>query len=91
MKKLIILLVAGFLLVGLVVGGYFYWKKHKALTPEEAAIKKAGEAADIIKKSASEGVLPSFGLEANPLENKPDINPVDKINPFKDIKTNPFK
>jgi hypothetical protein len=91
MKKMIILLVAVFLLVGLTVGGYFYWKKHKALTSEEAAIKKAGEAVDIIKKSASEGVLPSFDLGTNPLENKPDINPVDKINPFKGIETNPFK
>ena len=26
-----------------------------------------------------------------PLENKPDLNPVSKTNPFKDIKTNPFE
>ncbi len=33
---------------------------------------------------------PSYGTEA-PLENKPDVNPVDKTNPFKDVKTNPFE
>lgn len=27
----------------------------------------------------------------NPLEAKPDLNPVEKANPFADIKTNPFE
>ena len=26
-----------------------------------------------------------------PLENKPDLNPVDQTNPFKGVKTNPFE
>ncbi|MDO8481708.1 MAG: hypothetical protein Q7S75_01325 [bacterium] len=32
----------------------------------------------------------SFAPQA-PLENKPDLNPVDKANPFKGVKTNPFE
>lgn len=32
----------------------------------------------------------SYGTE-NPLEEKPDLNPVEKTNPFTDIKTNPFE
>jgi flagellar basal body-associated protein FliL len=30
-------------------------------------------------------------VSTNPLDNKPDINPVDQTNPFKNIKTNPFE
>ena len=48
-----------------------------------------GNAVEKITDSATKGVLPS--LETNPLENKPDINPADQANPYKDIKTNPFE
>ena len=34
--------------------------------------------------------LPTYGTD-NPLEKKPDLNPVEKTNPFADIKTNPFE
>lgn len=27
----------------------------------------------------------------NPLEGKPELNPIEKTNPFADIKTNPFE
>ncbi|MDO8552652.1 MAG: hypothetical protein Q7S01_03955 [bacterium] len=39
-----------------------------------------------------EEIIPtqSYSVEA-PLENKPDINPADKANPFKSVKTNPFE
>jgi predicted negative regulator of RcsB-dependent stress response len=41
-----------------------------------------------VLEDATKGVLPS--LSTNPLENKPDINPADKANPYTNIKTNPF-
>jgi hypothetical protein len=91
-KKTIFILVAVVLLIGLVMGGYFSWKKwqeSKALAPETKALEKAGEAAEKITESATKGVLPSIGT--NPLESKPDLNPADKANPFKNIKTNPFE
>ena len=91
-KKTIFILVAVVLLIGLVIGGYFGWKKwreSKALAPETSALEKAGETAEKITESATQGVLPSIGT--NPLESKPDVNPADKANPFKDIKTNPFE
>ena len=34
-------------------------------------------------------ILPA--VSTNPLNNKPDINPVDKTNPFRSLKTNPFE
>ncbi len=36
-----------------------------------------------------EGVLPE--IQPNALENKPDINPMNAVNPIQDIKTNPFE
>jgi len=91
-KKTLLLIIAVVLLIGLGAGGYVCWsnwKKSKAGTnAEEKALQEAGEAAQKITESASQGVLPSIGT--NPLESKPDVNPADKANPFKDIKTNPF-
>ena len=86
-KKETLIIIAAVLLVGLIVGGYFLWKNP--ISSENKALENAGEAAEKITESATKGVLPSIG--ANPLENKPDVNPADKANPFKNIITNPFK
>jgi len=90
-KKTIIVIISVVLLIGLGVGGYFYWNNlEKSKTKVETkAPEEAKSATETITESATQGVLPSIG--ANPLESKPDVNPADKANPFKDIKTNPFK
>ena len=85
-KKAIFILIIIVLLIGLAVGGYFLWNNWKS---ETKALDKAGDVADKITEGATQGVLPSLGT--NPLENKPDVNPADKANPFKNIKTNPFE
>lgn len=89
-KKLLFILIAAVLVIGLGIGGYFYWN-HSRKSKAEAGVKaleSAESAVEKINESATQGVLPSLGT--NPIENKPDINPADKANPFKDIKTNPF-
>ncbi len=89
-KKVIFIIVLVVLLIGLGIGGYFFWNNwKKSVSPETKTLEKAGEAAEKITESATKGVLPS--IETNPLENKPDVNPADKANPFKNIKTNPFE
>ncbi|MBI2041590.1 MAG: hypothetical protein HYT20_01040 [Candidatus Nealsonbacteria bacterium] len=85
-NKKIILAIIILSIAGAAAGGYFYWNKKNT---ETNALDKINEAANKIKDSATQGVLPS--LQTNPLENKPDINPVDKINPYQNIKTNPFE
>lgn len=88
-KKTLIILIVIVLLIILVIGGYFgwnYWQKYKT---GAGILESAGETAEKITESATKGVLPSLGT--NPLESKPDINPADKANPFKNIKTNPFE
>lgn len=77
------------LIVGLVIGVYFYWKTASE-SVEKKALKKAGNVAESITDSATQGVLPSLDIVTNPLENNPNLNPVDQTNPFKSVKTNPF-
>ena len=86
---ILIILIAIVLLAALGAGGYIYWNKWKKLKAGTEALEKAGEAAGKIIEGATKGLLPSVGVD--PLENKPDINPADKANPFKNIKTNPFE
>ena len=71
------------------IGGYIYWDKWKKIKAGEDALEKASQATEKIIESATKGVLPSVGVD--PLRNQPDINPADKSNPFKNIKTNPFE
>ncbi len=89
-KKEILMIAAVILIIGLAIGGYFLWNNWKnSISSENKALETAGEAADKITESATKGVLPSIGV--NPLESKPDVNPADKANPFKNIITNPFQ
>ena len=89
-KKSTWVIIAVIILIGL-AGGYIFWRQNKKVELQEAppAINQAGEEAEKITETATQGVLPSLEV-ANPLENRPSVNPVDQTNPFKDIKTNPF-
>ena len=88
-KKALIIIIAVILIIALGVGGYFYWSKKNKADTGAKALENIGEATEKITESAMKGVLPS--LQTNPLENKPDINPANKANPYKNIKTNPFE
>lgn len=75
-KKTLVIIIIAVILIALGAGGYFYWNK-----------KTKTDTGKIIE-NATKGALPS--INTNPFENKPDINPADKANPYKNIKTNPF-
>lgn len=93
-KQKILLVSAVILLVGLIVAGCFYWsapakKPQEAVNPlQEASNTIEQVTVEQVVEKTTQGTLPS--LSANPMENKPDLNPVDKVNPIKDIKINPF-
>lgn len=86
-RTLFIIIVVGLAII-LLIGGYLLWNNSKKST-SPSTLENTGDVVDKINESAAKGVLPS--LSADPLENKPDINPVDKANPYKNIKTNPFQ
>lgn len=90
MKKSILILIVVVIIIGLGIGGYFYWKSKKEVPPSTKALDEAGQTAEKITESATQGVLPDLSNQ-NPLEDKPDVNPTSKTNPFSEIKTNPFK
>ena len=74
-KSYLIAIVSAIVLLILLGAGYWYMRSVK----KEA--KVATELPNI-------EVVPS--VSTNPLDNKPNINPVDQTNPFANIKINPF-
>lgn len=86
-KNKIILIITAVIIIA-IAAGLMVWRSKKIALKEQTP-GKTGEAAPTITENAVQGVLPS--LQTNPLENKPNINPVDQTNPFKNLKTNPFE
>lgn len=89
-KNLKIIIILAVIII-VFLAGFFVWKKFYQKLQTEKIIEKTGEAAEIITESATQGVLPSINSTANPYENVSETNPVEKANPFKNIKTNPFE
>lgn len=73
-------LISGLIILALAAAGFVYWWNR----PEP--IKTTEEAIEVLTESPVSSIVPG-----NPLENKvPEVNPVDKANPFKDAYKNPF-
>jgi len=82
MDKKTIIIIASVAAVVLVVAAVVCWINFKKFKPSDFG------GAEDITGGATRGTVPS--INTNPLENKPDLNPVDKTNPFATIKINPF-
>lgn len=80
-KKTLVLVLVAIIIVAVAIGGYMYWKRSVA--PVEQAPDLTG--------GTVEEVLPELNTSANPYENVSETNPVEKANPFTDVKTNPFE
>ena len=87
-KQKIIIISVAILLVGLIAAGYFYGSAKKKSQEAVDTLQEASNTVEQVVEKATQGTLPS--LSANPMENKPNLNPVDKANPIKNIKINPF-
>ncbi|OGM94842.1 hypothetical protein A2524_00085 [Candidatus Wolfebacteria bacterium RIFOXYD12_FULL_48_21] len=64
------------------IGGYVYWKR--------SSVPLAPQAPDLTGNTV-EDILPALDTSANPYETVSETNPVEKTNPFTDVKTNPFE
>ena len=72
-------LVLGTVLVIVIAGGLWYWYSR----PEPIKTAK-----DVIE----EVTTPTLEVPSNPVQNKiPELNPIDRANPFKDAYKNPFE
>ncbi|HEY4499774.1 MAG TPA: hypothetical protein VJH70_01385 [Candidatus Paceibacterota bacterium] len=70
------------MIILLVVGGIYYWKSRDKEAPT------TGEAIELLTETPA---LTDVVTPTNPLGDKvPEVNPVDKTNPFKDTYKNPF-
>lgn len=76
--KLIIAAVAVIILAGIV---WYVW-----LRPKPEPIKTAEDAIEAISAAPTVGEVTS-----NPAEKLPELNPIRKANPFKDVYKNPFE
>lgn len=85
MNKTLLIIIVVIVVAALVVGGWFIWKEWQK-TPEEKAADAIGKSI----RAATGATLPTITTETNPLAKTPDLNPVDKVNPFKGVITNPF-
>lgn len=86
-KKALVIAAAAVLAAVIFLGGYFVWKYFYGQKSMDN-LQNMESTANKIIDGALKGTLPS--IQVNPLEEKPDMNPADKANPFKDIKINPF-
>lgn len=87
-KKTLVIIIIAILIMALGAGGYFYWNKKARANRGAGALDEISNAAKKVTESITKGVLPD--IQTNLFENKPDLNPADKANPYKNIKTNPF-
>lgn len=80
-KKIIIILISvlAVLIIASAAAGFFYFKNLKTSAKPDFG--------NIFEK-LNNGI-PS--IQTNVLENKPDLNPINKANPIKEVKTNPFE
>lgn len=86
-KKTIFLIIVAVAVVVLILLAGYLWIRAAKKAGLENALMDALYGKEI-NDGATRGTLPS--LQTNPLENKPDINPVSNSNPITDIKINPF-
>ncbi|KKU91697.1 MAG: hypothetical protein UY23_C0001G0303 [Candidatus Jorgensenbacteria bacterium GW2011_GWA1_48_11] len=84
-KKTVITIALAILVVVLIAVVYWRFGLKSAATPAEQAADSFQKAVD-----SAAGILPEIDPASNPLEQMPDINAVERSNPFTDIKINPF-
>lgn len=71
----------------LLAAAYWLWPRQSEFLPGEKAV----ESVEKMLKSSGAGTLPEIDPLSNPLERAPNVNPVDKANPFSGMKINPFE
>ncbi|OGF64583.1 hypothetical protein A2661_01305 [Candidatus Giovannonibacteria bacterium RIFCSPHIGHO2_01_FULL_45_24] len=75
------LILAGIALIAIAAGAwYWYWFAGKS-----EPIKTAEDVVEAV-------TTPNLEVPSNPIQNKvPELNPIDRANPFKDAYKNPFE
>lgn len=91
MKKGLLVLIV---IIVIALAAYWYFVYQAPAEPAPVAAESATtleEAADDITDTISDSVLPSVTLPNAAEKISEDVNPVEKSNPFADLKINPFE
>ncbi len=81
-NKLLVVVIIAFAV--LIIGGCFYFMQKG---PGKELPTTTTLSPEVLIQKSIEG----FNPLTNPLEDKPNLNPVEKANPMKDLKLNPFE
>ena len=85
LNKAIILGVVALIIIG---GGAAWWYKAQKSAEPKPELEPIKTSEDVVKAVT----VPELEVGSNPVKNKvPEVNPVDRANPFKDAYQNPFE
>ena len=78
-------MVLGIVVFVIIAGGAWWYLSQKKETPKSEPIKTSEDIVGAV-------TAPEIDVKSNPLGNKvPEVNPVDRANPFKNSYKNPFE
>jgi flagellar basal body-associated protein FliL len=90
-KKNLSLLIAVPIIVVLLLVGYLFVQTKNRQAAEEKRMQEAKQAAELEQSLGASTAL-EVDIQTNPLEEKvPELNPVEKTNPFSSAYENPFE
>ncbi len=91
MKEKNLIISAAVLVAIILIAGYFLWVSYQVKTKQEAIQKAEDTVLKSIEKTASD-TIPNITPQSNPIKEKlPEVNPIEKTNPFKNVYKNPFE
>ena len=76
------------LAIVIVAAGAYYWYANLRVTPEEQTLQ---DAATLLTESVVDDLSTAVDTSVSPVGETPDVNPVERANPFSGVKTNPFE
>lgn len=89
---IILAVAAAIIIIGYGAWKFFGVKSQPTMVPQSTSQGQApAPQPGGTEATSTYGTLPEIESVTNPLEEKPDLNPVDRANPFKDIYKNPFE
>ena len=83
-RRVFLLLMAIIVAIVFLASGFFIFTNRIKSESDAAPIK------DAITEAATAGTIPTLETIGNPLAGMPEVNPVEKTNPFTDLYNNPF-
>lgn len=76
--------------VVLLAAGVIYWQLQKSEETDAEKLLREQQELEDLNQALEQTSGVDYGSLSNPLEDLPDINPLNRTNPFSGVRTNPF-